>query len=94
MRKKFRDLKILDKVYVEHRAYFVQSIEIKDGYMKLILHPNIKGAGPCMWKGYEYFIPMNHLSADKVKVKGLWIFLGERAYKKHMYNFIKSQIEK
>ena len=92
--KTFKDLQIGDKIFIDHHSTFIHDIKYKDGYMAIQTHYE-KDAKTKPWLGW-YFIPMNHLKANKIKYGkyGVWIHISERGYKKIMMEFIKNQIER
>jgi hypothetical protein len=96
MQKTFKTLNVGDKIYIGLTADFIHDIKFENGYLAIQTHyKNINEVELCAWHGRWYYIPQNHLNANKIKVKGhLWIHLTKSGYKKHMYNFIKKEIER
>lgn len=93
MTKTFNDLKVGDKIFVDKMAKFIHRIEIKNGYLA-IQTTYSKNEPIKPWFGRWYYIPVNHLKGNKIKLKNhIWIHLTERGYKKYMNEFIKKQIE-
>ena len=96
MKKTFKTLNVGDKIYIGLTADFIHSIKFENGYIEIqAYYKNIDEVKLCAWQGRKYYIPQNHLNADKLKVKGdLWIHLTKTGYKKYMYNFIKEEVER
>jgi hypothetical protein len=94
MRKMFKDLKVGDKIYVDKFAEFVRAVVVKDGFMCIQAHYNLEDELK-PWQGWKYCIPMNHMKANKVKVKNrIWIHITKRGYRKYMNEFIEQQIRR
>ena len=93
MTKRFKDLQVGDKIYIDMYSTFVHNIKFENGYMAIQVSRNIDDR-PNPWLGWMH-IPMNHLSANKVKMgSGTWVFLTKKAYKKHMYEIINREIKR
>lgn len=91
MKKTFKDLKIGDKVFLDFHAYFICNIVIKNGHLSIQVS-GMKDTILKPWLNWHY-IPLNHLNATKLKLRGIWLFCSRKAYKKYMYEFIDKQIE-
>ena len=91
--KTFKDLQVGDKIYVEFYATFVHEIKYIGGYLLLRTY-STKEKPNSLWYCSEYYIPLNHLEANNVKVGGRHIFISESRYKKYIMDFRNSQLKK
>lgn len=91
--KTFKDLQVGDKIYVEFYATFVHEIKYIGGYLLLRTY-NTKEKPNVSWFYAKYYIPLNHLEANNVKVGGRHIFISESSYKKYVMDFMNSQLKK
>lgn len=90
--KTFKNLQVGDKIYIEFYASFVHKIEYINGYFTIyVYNDKIK---PSYIIGTPFYIPLNHLEANNVKVGGRHIFISESRYKKYVIDFMNSQINK
>lgn len=89
--KTFKNLRLGDKIFVHFDAFFIHDLDWDNGYLEIFLHKSKKGMKP--YQCIKYYIPYNHLNANKVKVGNVMIHLTKKGYKKYMDQFIKSQIE-
>ena len=91
--KTFKDLQVGDKIYIGFYATFVHEIKYIGGYLLLRTY-STKEKPNASWYCSEYYIPLNHLEANNVKVGGRHIFISESRYKKYIMDFMKSQLNK
>lgn len=91
--KTFKDLQIGDKIYVNFYAKFVHEIKYIDGYLLLRTY-NTKEKPDKSWLYVDYYIPLNHLEANNVKIGNRHVFVSESRYKKHVMDFMNSQLKK
>lgn len=78
--KRFSDLTIGDKIFIEHYSYYIIRIEKINGFLRLQVSSK-QNIDFKPWLGLFYFIPLNHLKATKVKTQNQMIFLSKIAYK-------------
>ena len=91
--KTFKDLQVGDKIYISFYAKFVHEIKYIDGY--LLLRTNgVKEKPDKSWLYIDYYIPLNHLEANNVKIGNRHVFVSESRYKKYMMDFMNSQLKK
>lgn len=91
--KKFKNLQVGDKIYIDFYAKFVHEIKYIEGYL-LLRTFSTKEKPDASWFYADYYIPLNHLEANNVKVGGRHIFISESRYKKYIMYFMNSQLKK
>lgn len=91
--KTFKDLKVGDKVFLGFSSLYVQRIKYVNGYLEIVLHSD-QDRGNCSWKGWFYYIPLNHIHANQVKTKHGQLMLSVKLYRKYMNKFINGQINR
>lgn len=88
-KKTFKNLQILDKIYIDIRSYYIREKKQQNGHLLLKVSRN-KDKG-ITW---EHYIPYNHLNANKIKCGRNYIFLSKRRYKKYMLNLMNFEINR
>ena len=91
--KTFKDLQVGDKIYVDFYAKFVHEIIYREGYLLLRTY-GIKEKPDKSWLYVDYYIPLNHLEANNVKIGNRPVFISESRYKKYIMDFMNSQLKK
>lgn len=90
--KTFKDLQVGDKIYIGFYAEFVQYIKYIEGYLCIYYFPEREKPKYALTN--TIYIPLNHLEANNVKIGNRHIFVIESRYKKHIMDFINSQLKK
>lgn len=87
--KTFKNLQIGDKIYINIHSYYIREKKQQNGHLALKVSRN-KDEG-MTWK---FYVPYNHLNANRIKYGRNYIFLSKRRYKKYMLNLMNFEINR